>query len=31
MQKSGTYRRLHDLQFRTEAEMVPVEMVDGRA
>ena len=22
MQKSGTYRRLHDLQFRTEAEMV---------
>jgi ATP-binding cassette, subfamily B, bacterial MsbA len=31
IQQSGTYRRLHDLQFRTEAELVPAEMVDGRA
>src|SRR5271154_14546 len=31
IQNSGTYRRLHDLQFHTEAEMVTAEMVDGRA
>jgi subfamily B ATP-binding cassette protein MsbA len=30
MQKSGTYRRLHDLQFRTEAELAPTEILEGR-
>jgi hypothetical protein len=29
IQQSGTYRRLHDLQFRTEGELVPAEMLEG--
>jgi ATP-binding cassette, subfamily B, bacterial MsbA len=28
IQKSGTYRRLHDLQFRTEAELAPTEVLE---
>jgi subfamily B ATP-binding cassette protein MsbA len=29
IQQSGTYRRLHDLQFRTEGEMLPAEVLEG--
>jgi subfamily B ATP-binding cassette protein MsbA len=29
LQHSGTYRRLHDLQFRTEPEGAPMEMLEG--
>jgi subfamily B ATP-binding cassette protein MsbA len=29
LEHSGTYRRLHDLQFRTEPESVPAEMLEG--
>jgi ATP-binding cassette, subfamily B, bacterial MsbA len=29
IQQSGTYRRLHDLQFRGDAEMFPAEILEG--
>jgi subfamily B ATP-binding cassette protein MsbA len=29
IQKPGTYRRLHDLQFHTEGEMAPAEILEG--